>query len=106
MSTKNPKNHWFYYAANGEERKGIRKSKFKAQEGRCAICGIFLELKGAMEGGNVAHLDHNHNTKTFRDVLCSNCNRGLGCFQDSRILLLKAFQYLKKHDLTINDPVV
>lgn len=59
------------------------------QECVCAICSCpsaHLEL----------HVDHNHQTKEVRGLLCSECNQGLGKFQDSPDLLLAAAKYLSE----------
>jgi hypothetical protein len=66
--------------------------KLKAQNYRCAICNLTLKSEGHM-----THLDHNHETGKLRQFLCTNCNRGLGHFQDSKQLLLKAAEYLDSH---------
>lgn len=39
--------------------------------------------------------DHDHRTGGFRGWLCSNCNTGLGMFQDNQILLREAILYLR-----------
>lgn len=52
----------------------------------CELCGTLKNL----------HIDHNHETNKIRGCLCTNCNRGLGHFQDSSELLIKAAQYLEK----------
>lgn len=41
-------------------------------------------------------VDHNHLTGKIRGLLCNQCNRALGMFKDSPILLQKALDYLKK----------
>ena len=41
-------------------------------------------------------LDHDHKTGLVRAALCQRCNRGLGHFDDSPRLLLRAVTYLKK----------
>lgn len=59
--------------------------------------------------GNL-QVDHNHETKQVRDLLCHSCNTGLGKFKDSVELLEAATQYLKRHnslassDIPINLP--
>ena len=63
------------------------------QGGRCAVCGT--DSPGGQ--GNQFHVDHCHRTGKVRALLCSNCNRGLGHFQESEDLLLKAIQYLRQH---------
>lgn len=55
---------------------------------RCEICG---DEKAKPQ------LDHNHATGQFRGFLCSNCNMGLGKFQDRADLLEAAVVYLRKH---------
>ena len=41
-------------------------------------------------------VDHNHTTGKIRDLLCGNCNGGLGKFMDNPELLIKAADYLKE----------
>lgn len=67
-------------------------SKLQAQNGVCAICG------GLCKSGKRLAVDHNHTTGKIRDLLCGNCNGGLGKFLDSPELLLKAADYLKEHN--------
>lgn len=65
----------------------------KEQNHKCAICGID-------EVDSRSHklcVDHDHETGKVRQLLCHNCNCGLGHFKDSAILLEKALEYLKKH---------
>lgn len=67
-------------------------NKLQKQEGVCAIC------KGLCKSGKRLAVDHNHTTGKIRDLLCGNCNGGLGKFQDNPELLLKAAEYLKEHN--------
>lgn len=50
----------------------------------CQLCG---ETKSLV-------IDHCHDRETFRGILCSLCNSGLGFFRDDPDLLLKASAYL------------
>ena len=59
-----------------------------AQGGRCKICGKIPE------DGKPLHVDHCHKEGRVRGLLCGNCNRGIGIFQDDRYLLMKAIEYL------------
>ena len=61
------------------------------QDGLCAIC---YADKGTKTGRGLA-LDHCHKTGKIRGFLCSNCNTGLGLFQDSAFILRKAAIYLE-----------
>lgn len=61
------------------------------QENKCKICeGLFTNLKET-------HLDHCHNTKKIRGLLCRNCNLGLGHFKDNIKILSKAINYLEEN---------
>lgn len=40
-------------------------------------------------------VDHCHETLTFRGILCNGCNSGLGCFEEKRIYLEAAIEYLE-----------
>lgn len=62
---------------------------FAEQEGRCAICHAFFGLE--------LQVDHDHNTKAIRGLLCHKCNKGLGIFGESVELLSKALEYVKMH---------
>lgn len=46
---------------------------FKGQQGCCAICG-----KRQSDLGKRLHVDHNHETKAIRGLLCTGCNTVLG----------------------------
>jgi hypothetical protein len=67
---------------------------FSKQEGVCAICKKpgFKMLDTHMSGVN---LDHCHKTGKVRGLLCHNCNRGLGLFQDNVDYLQSAVYYLR-----------
>ena len=77
----------------------MRNDMIKQQGGRCALCGKSTER---------LRVDHNHKTKVIRQLLCHNCNVGLGHFQEDISLLEKAIEYLRRHnaapitDLTFN----
>ena len=66
--------------------------KLASQKNECAICGVKL-----LTSGSKTHLDHDHKTGQLRAFLCTNCNRGLGHFQEDQQILSKAIQYLKSH---------
>ena len=64
---------------------------------------IQLRLEGHKEEGREAALrwavDHDHKTGKIRGLLCSSCNKALGFLQDSPILALAAYRYLKGTDI-------
>jgi len=62
---------------------------FEKQNGGCKICGKKLL------NGRQLDTDHDHKTGEVRGLLCSKCNRGLGCFEDNPNLLEAGAMYLK-----------
>lgn len=68
------------------------QQRLRQQAGVCAIC----KKTEVSKVGRLA-VDHNHRTGKIRALLCSNCNRGLGCFKDSSELLQAAVIYLKEY---------
>jgi hypothetical protein len=72
--------------------------KFFKQRGLCAVCGK-PETHVDKRIGKVRALsvDHSHITGKNRDLLCGDCNRGIGLFHESIEVFEKAIQYLKKH---------
>lgn len=69
-----------------------RKDMLKSQDSKCAICRVQLS-----DTGHLTHTDHDHVTGKVRGILCTNCNRGLGHFQDSQNIIEKALTYLNTH---------
>ena len=60
----------------------------ESQSGKCAICGNFPPI------GKKLGVDHDHQTKQVRGLLCRACNMALGGFQDSSELLSRATDYI------------
>jgi hypothetical protein len=64
-----------------------------AQQGECAICHRnHTTLNGRKK---FLCVDHDHDTKEIRGLLCDKCNRGIGLFNDNKYLLQRAINYLK-----------
>jgi hypothetical protein len=59
----------------------------EAQGGLCAIC----------EALPAEHVDHDHATGVVRQLLCFNCNGGLGQFKDDPGVLRAAADYVERH---------
>jgi len=71
---------------------------YASQNGRCGICdkpGKSFDR----ENGRTQTLavDHHHDSRKVRGLLCTRCNRALGGFKDSIQLLGKAAAYMKRH---------
>lgn len=62
---------------------------FKAQQGRCAICGKTSKRK--------LDVDHDHMTGKIRALLCFQHNTGLGAFDENPDLLRRAIEYVEHH---------
>lgn len=70
---------------------------YNNQKGCCDICGKFLDLDSKMKTER-PYVDHCHESGKVRSLLCQHCNSGLGHFKESPLSLLKAIQYLEKHN--------
>ena len=65
------------------------------QNGLCKICEK-PEMTKDSRSGKIKDfaIDHCHKTKRIRGLLCNNCNRAIGLFQDDPKLLTKAAEYI------------
>lgn len=68
----------------------------EAQGHRCAVCGgtEIASRKGVLKALAV---DHCHDTKKVRGLLCQACNQGLGFFKDDLELMAKAMLHIAAH---------
>lgn len=75
------------------------QQKLIDQDYKCAICKTvgFKMREDHVTGMN---LDHDHKTGKPRGLLCHNCNRGLGLFQDNPTLLKEAAKYVELNSTT------
>lgn len=53
----------------------------------CPICGKKSDIRLC--------IDHDHETNSFRGLICSSCNIGIGAFFDSPVFLRLAADYLE-----------
>jgi len=75
---------------------------YEKQEGLCYICNEDGTRRSISTITGLV-VDHNHTTGIVRGLLCHTCNSALGQFKDSKILLLKAQEYLDKPILTFRE---
>lgn len=68
------------------------------QRGLCAICGNPPKPDGVRAASKL-HVDHDHATGQLRELLCLNCNNGIGRFRDAPALLRAAADYIERHRL-------
>lgn len=66
------------------------EAMFVDQKGCCAIC------KQPQLNKRLG-VDHNHQTKKIRGLLCDSCNGGIGLFRERPELLRLAIKYLKEY---------
>lgn len=74
------------------------ESLAEAQNGVCFIC------QGTDTFSNFLAVDHCHKDGHVRGLLCRNCNRALGQFQDNIEFLERAIVYLKKDPPVLGEP--
>lgn len=74
----------------GPNTTNIYYELLEKQNNTCAIC-FTLDPKTKNKKWCV---DHDHNAGNIRGLLCSNCNLGLGHFQDNTTFLCQAVNYL------------
>lgn len=79
------------------ERYSMTHGQYEVLEAKgCAICN------GPPTGRGRYHFDHDHETGTFRGLLCTSCNVAIGHFRDKPSLLHKAIRYLKASPLRVS----
>jgi hypothetical protein len=80
---------------NLKVRYGITSLEFdsllESQNGGCAICGIKKNLV----------IDHCHNTKIVRGILCKICNFVIGWYGDDSKRVEQVINYLSKSSASI-----
>lgn len=72
------------------------ESMLASQKGLCAICHQPERIVNKRGVKRLA-VDHDHVTGKVRQLLCNDCNTGVGLFKENPELLLSAVEYLKKH---------
>ncbi|AXH71998.1 MAG: recombination endonuclease VII [Podoviridae sp. ctbj_2] len=71
------------------------ESMLQDQNHLCAICHTEGFIMNKERHKMKLVVDHCHTTGVVRGLLCHNCNRALGLFQDSQVNLTTAINYLK-----------
>ncbi len=104
------KNHTNGYRRDSTLRRvyGITEAQYDAmlaaQGGVCALCGK-PPKPGGVRSSSRLHVDHDHACcpgkkacgKCVRALLCSQCNRGIGCLKDDPALMRRAADYIERH---------
>jgi hypothetical protein len=63
------------------------------QNHQCAICGTTKNTDGKK-----LYIDHCHETKKIRGILCRKCNTGIGLLGDTAEAIRKAYEYMIKSE--------
>lgn len=79
----------------------ILDEMFAKQGGKCAICTNEISITRNADTSIHAHVDHDEDTGIVRDLLCGNCNRGIGLFKHEPDRLVRAAEYIARHRGTI-----
>lgn len=74
---------------------------FSNQKGCCGICEVHQS-----QTSKVFNVDHCHKFKKVRELLCCNCNLGLGQLQDKVYNIKRAIEYLKEDGDNIQDLII
>jgi DNA-directed RNA polymerase subunit RPC12/RpoP len=74
----------------------LRNTILEQQNYQCAICKKPFDLALGFE--RRVHIDHNHETKKVRGILCNKCNWALGLFDESTENLKTAIKYLEREN--------
>lgn len=77
---------WKSFRLTGAEARELRG------RGRCDICGT------TTPGGRFAnwHIDHDHETKQVRGILCAPCNTAIGLLKDDPAVIQAALSYVHR----------
>lgn len=89
---------------NLRSRYGIDEEFFdallEAQNNSCGICKRLLNKTDSYRSRYVPVIDHDHNTKEIRGILCSECNKLLGIYENIILPNKLSFDNYLKNNLT------
>lgn len=78
------------YGLTQEQLENLRTN----QGNKCKICN--KDFDDTIKGRKMV-VDHIHGTKIVRGLLCTNCNKMIGCFKENVTILRNAKEYLIRH---------
>ena len=68
---------------------------WEEQDGKCSCCEKQMDPVGTTKWKPLSPcVDHNHDTYIARGILCFNCNRGIGMFNDDVKIVERVLFYL------------
>ena len=68
---------------------------YEDQHGLCGICQ--KSYHSTLDAANGLYIDHCHRTGSVRELLCHNCNAGIGHFKEDITILDRAIEYIRRH---------
>lgn len=77
--------------------RSVIERMMKEQDSCCAICSRVLSIARNALPVDKANVDHDNDSGEIRQLLCGNCNRGIGLFLHDPKLLHKAANYCADH---------
>lgn len=95
------------WACNSSKRRqlGITRqvleTMWSKQGGKCAICEKKISIVRNAPTDIHAHVDHDEETGIVRELLCGNCNRGIGLFKHNKNVLFRAAEYVHYHKVVV-----
>jgi hypothetical protein len=114
--TSSIKTNYYCYKNKEREKKSSWEHKLKTffkittdvyfkmlsqQNNCCAICN-----RHEKEFNKKLSIDHNHDTKQIRGLLCTTCNHGIGLLQENINLIYKTISYLNKPSLQFTKDII
>ena len=98
VSAYRKENRFKSYLQESSRKYGIAPGWFgeqmKVQAGACATCQKPFDWSDKQ---TKPHIDHCHESKKVRGILCNRCNTVLGLVDDRSALLASLAEYLKCH---------
>lgn len=76
------------FGKQAETREFLNSLPSPRNAGRCAICRT---------AKSKLYKNYRPQDDTFRDLLCTRCSQGLGCFKNDTVIIIRAAAYLIKH---------
>lgn len=92
---------WFCNASNRRAlgiTRPLIEEMMKKQNSECAICSRKLSITRFASPHCKANVDHDRVTGKVRQLLCGDCNRGIGLFLHNADILEWAANYCRRHN--------
>jgi hypothetical protein len=88
----------WYYGRKHKISLDERNAMLVKANGKCEICAKTIQFEDMIRENkntsDAAVVDHCHESKKVRGILCGACNTGLGSFKDNPFFLESAVEYL------------